>query len=58
VLLQSRVKRIGRHHVEIEQMGRPIELRNNAVIVCAGGILPSAFLRSAGVEFETKYGTA
>jgi hypothetical protein len=52
------VKRIGRHHVEIEQMGRPIELRNNAVIVCAGGILPSAFLRSAGVEFETKYGTA
>ncbi len=31
---------------------------NDAVIVCAGGILPSAFLKSIGVEVETKYGTA
>ncbi len=58
VLLQSCVKRIGRHHVEIEQMGRRIEIRNDAVIVCAGGVLPSTFLRTTGVEFETKYGTA
>jgi thioredoxin reductase (NADPH) len=58
VLMQSRVKRIGPHHVEIEQTGRRIEIRNDAVIVCAGGILPSAFLSSVGVAFQTKYGSA
>jgi hypothetical protein len=28
------------------------------VIVCAGGILPTAFLKSIGIDTETKYGTA
>lgn len=58
VLLQSSVKRIGRHDVEIEQQGRQMKLRNDAIIVCAGGILPTAFLKSIGIEVETKYGTA
>ena len=58
VLLQSSVKKIGRHDVEIEQNGRRMQLRNDAVIVCAGGILPTAFLESVGIEVETKYGTA
>ncbi len=58
VLLQSNVKRIGRHDVEIEQMGRRMRIRNDVVIVCAGGILPTAFLESVGIEVETKYGTA
>ncbi|WP_249779206.1 NAD(P)-binding domain-containing protein [Bradyrhizobium sediminis] len=58
VLLQSSVKRIGRHDVEIEQQGRQMQIRNDAVIVCAGGILPTAFLKSIGIEVETKYGTA
>ena len=31
---------------------------NDAVIVNAGGILPNDFLRSIGIEVETKYGTA
>ncbi|MFZ2158200.1 MAG: NAD(P)-binding domain-containing protein [Bradyrhizobium sp.] len=57
VLLQSSVKRIGRHDVEIEQQGRQMKLRNDAIIVCAGGILPTAFLKSIGIEVETKYGT-
>jgi hypothetical protein len=26
--------------------------------VCAGGILPTEFLRNSGIEVETKYGTA
>src|SRR5262249_9608847 len=30
----------------------------NAVIICAGGILPNAFLKSVGIEVETRYGTA
>jgi thioredoxin reductase (NADPH) len=58
VLLQSNVKRIGRHDVEIEQKGRRMRIKNDAVIVCAGGILPTAFLQSVGIEVETKYGTA
>jgi hypothetical protein len=34
------------------------ELRNDAVIVSAGGILPTDFLKRIGIEVETKYGTA
>ena len=38
--------------------GQPLELRNDAVIVSAGGILPTPFLKNIGIEVETKYGTA
>jgi thioredoxin reductase (NADPH) len=58
VVLQSSVKKIGRHDVEIEQKGRRTKIKNDAVIICAGGILPTAFLKSVGIEVETKYGTA
>jgi thioredoxin reductase/Pyruvate/2-oxoacid:ferredoxin oxidoreductase delta subunit len=58
VLLQSSVKKIGRHDVEIEHRGQRMNIKNDAVIVCAGGILPTAFLKSTGIEVETKYGTA
>jgi len=30
---------------------------NDAVMVCAGGILPTRFLQKAGIEVETKFGT-
>ena len=33
------------------------ELRNDAVIISAGGILPTAFLRKIGINVETKWGT-
>ncbi|HKD31720.1 MAG TPA: NAD(P)-binding domain-containing protein [Xanthobacteraceae bacterium] len=58
VLLQSSVKKIGRHDVEIEQRRQRMKIKNDAVIVCAGGILPTAFLKGIGIEVETKYGTA
>lgn len=58
VLLQSSVKSIGRHDVDIERLGQNLKIRNDAVIVCAGGILPTAFLAGIGIEVETKYGTA
>jgi thioredoxin reductase (NADPH) len=58
VLFESRINRIGREDVEIEQKGRRMRIRNDAVIVCAGGVLPTAFLKSVGIEVETKYGTA
>jgi thioredoxin reductase len=58
VLLKSNVQRIENRHVEIEQNGACYHIENDAVIVCAGGILPTGFLKNIGVEIETKYGTA
>lgn len=58
VRLKSNVKRIGDEFVELEQDGQTISLENDAVIVCAGGILPTQFLKSAGIRVETKHGTA
>ena len=58
VLLGSNVTHIGPSCVGIECAGRHAEIRNDAVIVCAGGILPTAFLKSMGVHVETKFGTA
>jgi thioredoxin reductase/NAD-dependent dihydropyrimidine dehydrogenase PreA subunit len=58
VLLQSNVKEIGRRDVRLDQQGKTIELKNDAVIVCAGGVLPTPFLKEIGIQVETKYGTA
>jgi thioredoxin reductase len=33
------------------------ELKNDAVIVCVGGVLPTKILQSVGVSVEMKYGT-
>lgn len=58
VLLQSNVKSIGEKQVEIEQDGRMIQIPNDDVIICAGGVLPTPFLKSIGISVETKYGVA
>ncbi len=58
VLLQSNVKRITAGTVEIEHQRRHNVIANDGIIVCAGGILPTDFLKSVGIEIETKYGTA
>jgi len=58
VLMPSDIKKIGTSEVELVQNGKRTPIRNDAVIVCAGGILPTAFLKSIGIEVETKYGTA
>ena len=42
----------------MKQSGKELTLRNDAVIVSAGGILPNDFLKSIGIEVETKFGTA
>ena len=57
VLLSSNVKSIVPNTVLIEQEGRSIEIPNDAVIVCAGGVLPTPFLKKIGISVETKYGT-
>ena len=58
VFLQSTVREIRDTSVTLVQDGRDIEIANDAVIVSAGGILPTPFLKSIGIEVETKYGTA
>ncbi len=58
VLLNSNVKSIAPLEVRLEQQGENLVLPNDTVIVSAGGVLPSDFLRSIGVQVETKYGTA
>ena len=58
VLLSSQIRAIEPEFVRIEHDGRSIELDNDAVIVCAGGILPTPFLKGIGIEVETKYGTS
>jgi thioredoxin reductase (NADPH) len=58
VMLSSQVREIQPEAVRIERGGTVEELGNDAVIVCAGGVLPTAFLKKIGIEVETKYGTA
>ena len=56
-LLGSQVRRIEQEIVEIAHDGQARILANDAVIVCAGGILPTDFLQKAGITVETKFGT-
>ncbi|MGD8570035.1 MAG: NAD(P)-binding domain-containing protein [Gammaproteobacteria bacterium] len=58
VLMQSNVKRIGNRDVAVLYQGREFDLPNDNVIICAGGVLPTAILKDIGIEVETKYGTA
>jgi thioredoxin reductase/NAD-dependent dihydropyrimidine dehydrogenase PreA subunit len=54
----SNVLRVGAGDVTLESGGDTSTLRNDAVIVCAGGQLPTPLLQKIGVSFQTKYGTA
>lgn len=58
VLLNSQIREIRPDEVVLKQSGQEMRVSNDAVIVSAGGILPNDFLRSIGIEVETKYGTA
>jgi len=58
VLLNSQITEILEDEVLLKQSGKELRLPNDAVIVSAGGILPNDFLKSIGIEVETKFGTA
>jgi thioredoxin reductase (NADPH) len=58
VLLNSQVREIRPDEVILVQADKELKVRNDAVIISAGGILPNDFLRSIGIDVETKYGTA
>ncbi len=57
VYMKSNVKEIRDDDLLLDHEGQEVELKNDAVIVCAGGILPTAFLKKIGIEVETKRGT-
>ncbi len=58
VRLKSNVKKIEKDKLTLEQNGNLLEIPNDAIIVCAGGILPTPFLKEIGVMVETKFGTS
>jgi thioredoxin reductase (NADPH) len=58
IFLNTSVKQIGKDTVTVEQEGKSCLLKNDAVIVCAGGTLPTPMLKEIGVMVDTYYGTA
>jgi thioredoxin reductase (NADPH) len=58
VLLNSTIETIAPQSVRIQHDGQILQLKNDMVIICAGGIVPSGFLKTIGIDIETKYGTA
>jgi thioredoxin reductase/NAD-dependent dihydropyrimidine dehydrogenase PreA subunit len=57
VLFNSNVKEIRQDSVVIAVGEKVGQLKNDAVIISAGGILPTAFLKTIGISVETKWGT-
>lgn len=58
LVMSSNVTQITPDRVELEQQGKKLSIANDAVIISAGGVLPTPFLKRIGIEVETKYGTA
>jgi len=58
VMLQSTVSKIDPDKVNLTFKGEKVAIRNDTVIVCAGGELPTPLLKKIGVMFETHYGDA
>lgn len=58
VYFKSNVKSIEDKNVQLDTGDEVVSLPNDAVIISAGGVLPTAFLKKTGIEVETKYGTA
>ncbi|TXT38233.1 MAG: 4Fe-4S ferredoxin [Comamonadaceae bacterium] len=58
VMLNSTVQGILEDAVDIDCDGILQRHRNHAVIVCAGGLLPTPLLQKIGIRFDTKFGSA
>ncbi|MBT5218937.1 MAG: NAD(P)-binding domain-containing protein [Woeseia sp.] len=57
VVLNSTVAEIAQDTVSITFEDKTEKIKNDAVIVSAGGILPTKFLQTIGITVETKWGT-
>ena len=58
LMFDTEVARIEPTRVTLLHSGAPVTLKNSAIIVCAGGILPTDFLKSIGIRIEMKHGVA
>jgi thioredoxin reductase (NADPH) len=58
VMLEANLAEIRQRDASIKKNGKRYRIPNDAVIVCAGGVLPTGFLKGIGLRMETKYGTA
>ncbi len=58
VFLNANVRQIDGDSVTIDENGTDLTIKNDAVIVCAGGTLPTPMLKEIGVMVETYYGQA
>ena len=56
VIFNSTVKQINEKSVQIDQQGELLELPNDGIIVSAGGVLPTPFLKKTGIEVKTHNG--
>ena len=58
VMLQSKVKKIEPDSVTmVDKDGKQFDMPNEVIVVCAGGILPTGFLKEVGIQVETRFGT-
>lgn len=58
IMFESQIALIEGQQVTISHKGQKVTIPNDAVIVCAGGILPTPFLNKLGISIETKHGEA
>ena len=58
IIFNSNVTRIEPDRVILKVGEKQGSLKNDAVIISAGGILPTDFLKKIGIEVTTHYGTA
>lgn len=58
LILPSTVKLIEKDSVVLNVGDNEETIKNDGIIVCAGGILPTPFLKQIGIEVETKHGHA
>lgn len=56
LMLPSTVKLIEKERVILNVGEKEESIKNDGIIVCAGGILPTPFLKQIGIEVETKHG--
>lgn len=56
VLLKSTIAEIGSDTVTLDHEGKQVQIPNQAVIICAGGILPTPFLKEIGIMVDTHHG--
>lgn len=56
-IMETTVKKIETDKVILAKGDEAIELPNDAIIVCAGGELPTPMLKKIGIQVDARYGT-